>query len=374
MYDEGATQCGFCTPGFVMSMAGYCLSENPVTEKNAIACIDGNICRCTGYKSIERAVIKLNELLKKKSDAIAYVTENKILPPYFSGIENRLKQLMEKGNSFSNSAKQIVGGGTDLYVQRYEAMVHTELNMVSDKSFLKGIKRDGNKLKIGASTTVTDLCESELVKEYFPQFDKYAKLVSSTPIRNMATLAGNFVNASPIGDFTVFFLALDTILVLSDGDNTREINLNKFYKGYKNLDKKPEEYVRELYFTAEKNIRFNFEKVSKRTHLDIASVNSAMKVVIKGSKILQAFISAGGVAPIPLSLEKASRFLEGKMISAEIMSEAITIAQNEISPISDARGSADYKRLLLSQMIKSHFLKLFPDEITEELILQIHAG
>ena len=382
MYEEGATQCGFCTPGFVMSMAGYCLSDKPVTEKNAIACIDGNICRCTGYKSIERSVMKLNEVLKAKDgmNPVSFVTGKKILPGYFKDIENRLKKLHEtasnnsdkKNISGSKPVKQFVAGGTDLYVQRHDDMVHSEIDLLSDVGFLKGIKREGDKFIIGASTTVTELCESELVKEHFPNFETYAKLVSSTPIRNMATLAGNFVNASPIGDFTVFFLAMDATIVLSDGEVTREIPLNKFYKDYKVLDKKPTEYLQRVYFEIPaKGTRFNFEKVSKRTHLDIASVNSAMKIIVEGNKIVKASISAGGVAPIPMYLEKASQFLSGKILSPELINETISVAQDEISPISDARGNSDYKQLLLSQIIKSHFLKLFPGVISEETILNL---
>ena len=382
MHEEGATQCGFCTPGFVMSMAGYCLSEKPATDKNAIASIDGNICRCTGYKSIERAVIKLNEILKAKdgSDPVSFVTDKKILPAYFTDIESRLKILTdnpsnspgEKNKPGTKNVKQFVGGGTDLYVQKHDDLVHSEIDLLSDAGFLKGIKREGDRFIIGASTTVTELCESALVKEYFPNFEKYARLVSSTQIRNMATLAGNFVNASPIGDFTIFFLALDATLVLSDGDTTREVPLRKFYKGYKVLDKRSEEFVQRLYFDClDKIAKFNFEKVSKRTHLDIASVNSAMKVVMHENKISEASVCAGGVGPIPLYLEKTSQFLEGKSLSEELVGDAIEKAQVEISPISDARGSADYKRLLLSQMIKSHFLKLFPEKISEEAILKL---
>jgi xanthine dehydrogenase small subunit len=380
MHDEGATQCGFCTPGFVMSMAGYCLSDKSATEKNAIACVDGNICRCTGYKSIERAVMRLNDTLKTKAgqDPISFVADNKILPGYFRDIENRLKNLREKNSidqgeiKSGTNPKQFVGGGTDLYVQKHEDMVHSEIDLLSDVEFLKGIKLEGNKFIIGASTTVTDLCESELVKKYFPDFENYSRLVSSTQIRNMATLAGNFVNASPIGDFTIFFLALDAVLVLSDGDTTREVALNKFYKGYKTLDKGSSEFVKQLYFDCpDKNTKFNFEKVSKRTHLDIASVNSAITITADGNKIMKASLCTGGVGPIPLYLEKASQLLKGKNISTEIISEVIEVAQSEIKPISDARGSSDYKRLLLSQMIKSHFLKLFPEKISEEAILQL---
>ena len=135
----------------------------------------------------------------------------------------------------------------------------------------------------------------------------------------------------------------------------------KFYKGYKSLDKNPSEFIEEIYFPLpEKNTLFNFEKVSKRTNLDIASVNSAMLISVKGGKIMNADISAGGVGPIPMNLKKASEFLKDKNISEENIDFACSIAGEEISPISDTRGSATYKRFLLQQLIKAHFITLFP--------------
>ncbi len=365
MVDEGATQCGFCTPGFVMSFAGHCLSGNEPTSKNAVAAIDGNICRCTGYKSIERAATRINELLigMREEAASKFAVENNILPEYFSQIEARLKLLnSELVISQTDPSINFLGGGTDLYVQKHDSMTNSDISFLSEKSFLKGISKEGNRCIMGASTTVTDLCESEIISAHFPHFTKFAKLVSSTQIRNMATLAGNFVNASPIGDFTVFFLALDAVLVLSDGDKMREVPLRNFYKGYKVLDKKPEEFLEKIYFELpDEYSKFNFEKVSKRTHLDIASVNTAMKLTISGNKITKANVSAGGVAPVPLFLSKASAFLSGKSVSPEVIEEAIQIAQTETAPISDARGSEEYKRLLLSQLIKAHFIELFPE-------------
>ncbi len=371
MADEGATQCGFCTPGFVMSLAGYCLSEKEKTEANAVACIDGNICRCTGYKSIERAAIKINESLgigalgiKSSDNEINFLVEKKVLPNYFSEIKTRLQNLMYNEPMTNDQSLNVpvtyLGGGTDLYVQKHDSMTHAEINFLFDKTELKGIYKEGNKCFVGAACTITDLCESEIIQKYFPQFLKYSKLVSSTPIRNMATLAGNFVNASPIGDFTIFFLALEAQLILSDGDNKREVALKNFYKGYKTLDKKPEEFVEQFYFELpDANTKFNFEKVSKRTHLDIASVNTAIKIKMDGEKISSASISAGGVFAYPKLLEKTNDFLKGKNITDENILATIEIAQTEIAPISDARGNEEYKRLLLGQLIKVHFNVLF---------------
>jgi xanthine dehydrogenase small subunit len=178
----------------------------------------------------------------------------------------------------------------------------------------------------------------------------------------MATIAGNFTNASPIGDFTIFFLALDAQLVLSDGSNKRNIALRNFYKGYKSLDKKPEEFIEKIIFElpAENNY-FNFEKVSKRTNLDIASVNTAINLQIVENVILTASMAAGGVGPIPAFLSASSNFLIKKKVSAELIYDLILKVQDEVLPISDARGTVQYKRLLLAQLIKAHFVVLFPE-------------
>ncbi len=178
----------------------------------------------------------------------------------------------------------------------------------------------------------------------FRNFIAYAKLVSSTPIRNMATIAGNFINASPIGDFTIFFLALDAQITLlqtsslassPNGESQRlegglrSIPLRKLYKGYKQLDKKPEEYIEQIWFEIPgKGSYFNFEKVSKRTHLDIASVNSAMRLTINNDIIQSAGISAGGIGPIPTYLQKTSEFMIGKKIAEELVDKVIEIAKN----------------------------------------------
>jgi xanthine dehydrogenase small subunit len=374
MCDEAGTQCGFCTPGFIVSMAGYCLSDKQPNQKNAIAAVDGNICRCTGYKSIERALDKITDLIKDKTDnPIDFVTSKNILPSYFTGIKERLQTLASQSNEQAKpqaEAVRFLGGGTDLYVQQHDKMVYADIDFLSNKRQLKGITKQGDQCVIGGSVTVTDLITSPIVLEYFPKIAEIGKLISSTPIRNIATLAGNFVNGSPIGDFSIFFLALGTVITLSDGENKREVPLDKFYKGYKTLDKQANEFVESFSFTLpDKNTQFAFEKVSKRTHLDIASVNSAMKLILNGNIITDARISAGGVFAFPLYLLKTSSFLIGKELSEELVTEATELLQTEIAPISDARGTSEYKRLLVSQLIKAHFIKLFPALQIDKLLV-----
>ena len=145
--------------------------------------------------------------------------------------------------------------------------------------------------------------------------------------------------------------------------------MNQFYKGYKSLDKSPEEFIEKIFFElpGEKDL-FNFEKVCKRTYLDIASVNTAIYLKMNDNVIVAAGMSAGGVGPIPTYLFKCSEWLVGKRVSATMIAELIAVAQAEIKPISDVRGTEAYKRLLLSQLIKAHFIKLFPALPLEQVL------
>lgn len=376
MADESATQCGFCTPGFVVSLAGFCLSKNEPTVQNAITAIDGNICRCTGYKSIERAATHVAHLLEPRNNETPtdFAVGQNILPAYFTTIQDRLQTLSLGVNGElknDNPLAQRIGGGTDAYVQKHDEIKDASIQFLFDDATLKGIQQEGNQCIIGPASTVTDLIESEIIQRYFPGFNDYTKLVSSTPIRNIATIGGNFINASPIGDFTIFFLALDATLTFSNGVTLRDLPLRNLYLGYKMLDKQPEEHLAQIRFELPgTTTRFNFEKVSKRTHLDIASVNSAINLTVENNVITSVKLSAGGVAPIPKRLVKTETFLTGKSITEEVVLQATAIAQTEISPISDARGTETYKRLLLAQLIKAHFIKRFPELKVERLFIQ----
>ncbi|MEO6333465.1 MAG: 2Fe-2S iron-sulfur cluster-binding protein, partial [Pyrinomonadaceae bacterium] len=386
MVDESGTQCGFCTVGFVMSLTGFCIDDTEKTSEMAVSAIDGNICRCTGYKSIERAAAQLSRQLAEGSRL-------SVVPEYFGGIENRLRVIAsENPRPITRSLQSIVGGGTDIYVQSPDEIVETDATHVFYDDALRGITDAGSFVEMGGSTTVTDLLESPVIQSIFPDLYRHLKLVSSTPIRNMATLAGNFVNASPIGDMTVWFLALDTDIVFNNG---REMPLRKLYLDYKRLAKTDNEFIKTIRFQKPSDdFRFNFEKVCRRTYLDIASVNTAISLTVESTpgpgwvppalsvpsavvggllsepravatgspveyRITSAHVATGGVAPIPLYLKETSAFLRGQMVNAQTVADANEIIQAEISPISDVRGSAEYKRLLLRQLFRAHFHELF---------------
>lgn len=370
LVDEGGTQCGFCTPGFVVSMTSYFINNKNYDVQKAINTIGGNVCRCTGYHGIIRSLNKTAELLNSadgKSHLEKLISAN-IIPEYFKKIPKQLKEI--KSAKFKiEKPKYLIGGGTDLYVQKWEDIVNSKSLIIVDKKISNEIIKKENEIIIGASVTIEDFITNKTIKKYFPQIEEQLELFGSLPIRNKATIAGNIVNASPIGDLTNILLTLNAKVHL-EGKKKRIIPLENFYLGYKLLNKKKNEIVTKITFEIPpKNFQFNFEKVSKRTYLDIASVNSSIGILVKDNIIQDVRISAGGVAPIPLYLKSTSEFLTNKELTSQNVKEATQIAFSEISPISDARGSAEYKKLLLRQLIYAHFILLFPDKINAEELL-----
>lgn len=402
--DHHGAQCGFCTVGFVMSLTGHSLGDKPATETNTRAAIDGNICRCTGYKSLERAAAALTAELagRPTTDSVKWLSEKQFVPAYFEEMPARLAVLraetaaagtlvaassnghLSNGSAvttslnghfqsqnghdsshFPHASHPLLSGGTDLLVQRLDELRAQPVRLLFDQNGRRGIRHEGEgvgRVVLGAATTASQLLESELMRGLLPRLPEYIKLVSSTPIRNMGTVAGNFVNASPIGDLTILFLALGADVTLADAsDTTRVVPLAELYLGYKKLAKTTDEQVTEISFPApQAGDFFNFEKVSKRTHLDIASVNTAAWLRVENGVITAARLSAGGVGPVPLLLARTGEYLLGRELNAATVAGATEVMQEEISPISDVRGTVQYKRLLLRQLLFAHFLRFAP--------------
>ena len=377
--DEGASQCGFCTPGNIMSLTGYLLGTvNPETAAAADS-LGGNICRCTGYVSIRKAAEAVS-LKTGHSPAdncfthehIKWLVANDILPPYFLSIEERLRR-MDTGEfsepEYSSERTFTVAGGTDLFATEAGILRNAKINFLSGNSEFNRISVKDDRIIIGAGATVADIINAG-VFEGIGNLRQSLALVSSPQVRNRATAGGNIVNASPIGDLTILFLALNTIVKIKGVSGHREVRLKEFFKGYKELDLSPGELLESLEFSSpDATTKVNFEKVSMRKHLDIATVNTAAAFRVSEGKFVKADISAGGVAPIPLYLEKTSNSLVGRRVSTETAMLAVSTARSEVSPIDDVRGSAEYKKLLLGRLIAAHFVKLFPEQIVGEELL-----
>ncbi|WP_031433026.1 FAD binding domain-containing protein [Methylomarinum vadi] len=364
-----AIQCGFCSPGLVMALTAFLLNTQSSSPEEAIEAVSGNLCRCTGYMGIKRALRDLCNRFdlgaSSKENRLADLIEWRLLPSYFNEIPQHLAEL--DPTPASNMRQGVkVAGGTDLFVQRPQQLLQQTLVFLPEQ---ETIELQGNECRIGAGTRIETLRQSGVMRQLFPAIGENLKLICSTPVRQQATVGGNLVNASPIGDMSVFLLALDASLTIASTATLarRDIPLRKFFQGYKRIDLQSDEKLADIRFRCpEKPLRFSFEKVSKRTYLDIASVNSAMSLEIKERVLTKVHISAGGVAAIPLYLHQTAEFLQGKSVSADVIKQALALAQQEISPIADSRGSIAYKRLLLRQLLIAHFLKLLPDSVTWE--------
>ena len=363
--EKNGTQCGFCTPGVVLSLYGFCLSDKQRTLENAVEALGGNICRCTGYKSIERAAAAIVDQLKPmgEADRVPWLVQNKFLPGYFLEISERLRKINAGQAVQIKDSGLIIAGGTDLLLQDPEIAIESEANLIFGAKEYKQIKFVGNKCYIGATSTFTDIKESKALNRLFPQMEDYVKLVASTPVRNMATVGGNIANGSPIGDLSVMFIALDAVLVMKNKGQTRELKLKDFSAGYKKVNKDPEELIEWIYFdTPDEATLFSFEKICKRDCLDMATVNSAMRVVVDNGTVRKASFAVGGLGPTIRYLEKTAEFLVGKRIDNQTFKQANRIAQTEITP----RSRAEYKRSLVRQQLFIHLMKFSPETISLE--------
>jgi xanthine dehydrogenase small subunit len=357
--EHSASQCGFCTPGIVLSLTGFALGAEKVSYEGAVDALDGNICRCTGYVAIRDAARALCENLANLDAAparrVAALISAGVVPAYFRDIPARLAQLKTAPPQAGANAV-LVAGGTDLFVQKPEALMESELCFLSKRSDLAYVKVDGEVLRVGGATTIEDFRLSEPVRRHFPALERDFLLHSSAILRNKATLAGNVVNASPIGDATIILLALDARLVITGaGGKKREVPLDKFFLGYKKTDLACGELVSELVIPLlPAGARYHFEKVSNRTTLDIAAVNSALRLTAApDGAITDLRVSAGGVAAVPLLLALES--FKGRQPDAAAVEAMAAAAGAAAEPIDDIRGSAAYKKLLLGQLVRAHF-------------------
>jgi xanthine dehydrogenase small subunit len=408
---QGAVQCGFCTPGLVVALTGYLLSAAEPSLAGAVEALSGNICRCTGYAAIRRAAGGLLEELGRRPGGppgdepgrppvescgaapgrvadrqrLERLVARGVLPGYFLNVVERLQQiegtLPEPSSSAARGSPSArgpapggrpveteveVGGGTDLFVQRPEELLRQPLQFLSRHGELSRVWSEGGRLYLGGGLTVEELPEVAPLVQLYPQLPEFLRLFASAPIRARATLAGNIVNASPIGDLTIMLLALGASVGLGNGKAKREVRLQRFYRSYKLLDRKPGERLVWVALPLGPPGFFNFEKVSRRRRLDIATVNSAAWMRTAGGAVVEARFAAGGVAPVPLLLRRTSAFWEGRKLDAGTLEQGLATAQQEVSPIDDVRGSARYKRLLLRQLLLAHFIKAFPGSVGEE--------
>lgn len=371
--EEGATQCGFCTPGIVVSLtAGLMGKDSSISQYSVMRALSGHLCRCTGYRSLKACESHLQESIGKKIDFDSLI-EKGFLPNYFKNIFDRLKKIPPPLSPDGLAKEYFIAGGTDIYIQEGEKLPESSVSILNLHPEMKGISKNNGHIHVGALTTFEEFAFHSYIKEIIPQIDDYMLLNASWQIRNRATLGGNIINASPIGDMTILLLAMDTQLVLQNGSGSRIVPLTSFYNGYKQMDKTDSEILTEILIpNSATESKIHFEKVSKRKCLDIASVNMAMSVTGQDGFIQDISLAIGGIAPIPLYMKESCSMLKGQAVSKNLVEKAATMIQQEISPITDVRGSMEYKRLLAHQLVIKSFITLFPESLSAEEFYEKH--
>lgn len=379
--EAGVVQCGFCSPGFVVALTGFLLNSPRLDPSLGREALGGNLCRCTGYASLCRGIEALCSLWDREDfeesgrrgllARMEWLVARKVLPPWVPSLAEALPELPPPSRLLGSLP---VGGATDLLVQR-EALPSPLF--LSRKPSLQGIRRSGEFLSLGGGVNLEELRFSPLVAELFPGLPTALLSVASPPIRARATLAGNLVNASPIGDLSLILLSLGSSLRLVKGTSRRTLPLERFFLAYRKVDLLPGELVeRVLIPIPVEESRFFFEKVSRRERLDIASVNLSSLFLLRKNRLEEARLAAGGVAPIPLLLSKTSTLLLSSPLSPELIREAGETAKGEVAPIDDVRGSALYKAHLLGRLVAAVLLRLAPEQAPhlERLVLEEKGG
>lgn len=371
--DEGASQCGFCTPGIVVSLTGQLLQPEPDLGRGGVRrALSGHLCRCTGYRSLRDAARRAFDDL---ADAVGVrgMVEAGELPEWFLDAPAILTRwAAEDAASPAPPSPEgpAVAGGTDLFVQRGEELPEASVRPLLADPGDRGVRLEdgpkGREIVVGARTSFEALLGDPILGERIPRWADHLELMGSWQIRNRATIGGNLMNASPIGDGTILFLGLGADAVLRRGSEERRLPLERLYLGYKDLDVRPGELLAEIRIPdLEAGDRFDYEKVSKRRWLDIASVCSALRLrVTDDGAIAAARFAVGGVAPVPFFLERTSRGLVGRRLgpgtTEDVVADAVAAAQAEIAPIGDIRGSERSKRLWVRQLLIAHFSRLVP--------------
>ena len=342
MVKHGGSQCGYCTPGYVMSMfAGY---ERGLREPSQIADqLCGNLCRCTGYRPIRDAAV---EAFSQRQSSPGIQPAIRSDGPPAAGVNflhpTSLAELL--AHKRQDPDTRLVAGATEIGVEinkklaRFPRLISTE-----SVAELREIRATPEAWHIGAAATLTQI-EQALAGE-FPSVDQMLRLFASRQIRNRATLGGNLVTASPIGDSAPVLLSLDASVMLASEGGERTAALCEFFTEYRKTAMRADEVMKEIVLPRVNGRRAEFFKVSKRREMDISIVAAAFCVETDSTGIVtHARLAFGGVAAMPMRALEAERALAGKRLDC---ADIAPILRRTFTPIDDGRGSAEYRRGLI---------------------------
>jgi xanthine dehydrogenase small subunit len=374
MVDCHGSQCGFCTPGFIMALAGHFERQNGHDKEDLRTALTGNLCRCTGYTPILDAGFSL------QAQAMPVIADRYNDPSMIDELRRHAMESVLVQCAATMQGKQrtffaprslqeavdfkarhpeavIVSGGTELGVLRNKkAYDPATLLSLANVPGLGTITIADEGAAIGANVTWTQV--ERFASDHAPELYKIILRFGSPQIRNVATLVANVAHGSPIADSLPFLYVMDAEVELVSRAGTRRVNINRFYRGYKVRDMAAEEIItRVLVPLPDDDELLRLYKVSRRNDLDIATFGAAVRMRRTGDVITRAHIAYAGVGPTVVRLPATEALLQGKRFTEETFRQAGRLARDEIQPISDVRGSRDFRLLLAKNVL----LKFYHD-------------
>ncbi len=345
MIDHHGSQCGFCTPGFVVSMAVAHLNGD-TGHDDALA---GNLCRCTGYAPIVRAAEAAAD-----QPVPAWMRE---LP---EGLTADPQHAPESADALAalyeaRPDATLVAGATDVGLWVTKLMKDLpDLIFLNRCKDLQEIEETALGLRIGAGVTMDRVMEA--VKTRFPSYAEMIRRYGSAQVRNAATIGGNIANGSPIGDNPPALIALDATLHLRKGETRREMPIAEFFLDYGKQDRQPGEFVEAVTIPAQAD-RLKVYKLSKRFDQDISAVCGAFRIRIEEGRVSEARIAFGGVAAVPKRATAVERAITGKPWTDETVIGAWDAWEKDFAPLSDMRASAEYRLEAARNMLQRYLLE-----------------
>ena len=367
MVSYHGSQCGFCTPGFVMSLFAMYKSYSSYNENIIKDSIQGNLCRCTGYKPIIDAAKSLNK--KNKSDHFS--RNKKIIITLLKKIKQRSITIYSNNKKYfapktvyelkkilkQHPNSKLLSGGTDVsLIVTKERKDLDSLIYINSIDELNYIKKNNNYIEVGATTPLINF--ESIIKRYFPDFAQILKRYGSVQIRNVCTIAGNIATASPIGDTLPLLLSLDSQIIIKDKSKTKILPLNGFFINYRKTKLKKGQFIHSIRIPLlPKNI-FKAYKISKRIDDDISSICASFNIELKNNKIKKIKIAYGGMANIPQRAISCEKILLNSSMSDNIISKAKKSLEKDFKPITDARASKKYRMEVAKNLLEKCFLEV----------------
>ena len=370
MVDEHGSQCGFCTPGFVMSLYALWMSNSNPSNHDIETALQGNLCRCTGYEPIIKAAQKAVAMGGVKDDPL--VAERQSIKDQLSDFKDGARIEMRRGDdsvfvpsSLDDLAQirkdhphsTIVAGATDvgLWVTKHMRSISPVI-FIGHLDELHEIDASQDALKIGAGVSYTEMLPS--IQEHFPQLVECWNRIGGEQVRNMGTIGGNIANGSPIGDTPPAFIALGASVTLRRGGEQRTMLLEDFFIDYGKQDRQEGDFVESITLPfVEENDTYAVYKISKRRDEDISTVCGAFRLKIKDGVIENAVIAFGGMAATPKRASNVEAKLKGQPWNEQTITTAMASFDDDFSPLSDWRGSSDYRALVAKNLLRRFYLE-----------------